>query len=200
MMANANYSSAGQLSPLLNDPYFMTIGMGTRIFLGGAQGYIAWQGTQHDWDVKRGENGVPKEGAGTIATVGNLKEMNPRWLVGASVLGYGVSLYVGIGVPIPVLNEEIVRYTAVRDEDIYAQVYDYGMDYPNGPAQSIGEVTYKELRSGSIVLNGKKIDTAPMSSYYKAREIANILKEWIEKREFLLSEPHQHLPSGPLRQ
>ena len=196
MMANVNYSTSGQLSPLLNDPYFMTIGAGTRIFLGGAQGYIAWQGTQHSWNVQRGANGVPKEGAGTIATIGNLKEMSPQWLVGASVLGYGVSLFVGIGVPIPVLNAEIVRYAAVKDEDIYAQVYDYGMDYPNGPAQSIGEVSYKELRSGSIVLNGKKIDTAPMSSYYKAREIAYILKEWIERGDFLLSEPHQRLASA----
>ena len=35
MAANANYCSAGQLSPLLNDPYYRTIGLGTRIFLGG---------------------------------------------------------------------------------------------------------------------------------------------------------------------
>jgi len=45
-MGNANYSTSGQLSPLFNDPYFMTIGIGTRIFLGGAQGYIIWEGTQ----------------------------------------------------------------------------------------------------------------------------------------------------------
>ena len=195
-MANANYATSGQLSPLFNDPYYRTIGMGTRIFLGGAHGYVAWHGTQHNPHVPRGENGVPKEGAGTIAAIGNLKEMSPDWLVGASILGYGVSLYVGIGIPIPILNEEMVRYTAVRDEDIYAQVYDYGMDYPNGVAKSLGEVSYKELRSGSIELDGKKIATAPLSSYYKAREIAHILKEWIEKRDFLLGEPQQFLPSN----
>ena len=195
-MANANYSTSGQLSPLFNDPYYKTIGMGTRIFLGGAQGYVAWHGTQHNPNVPRGENGVPKEGAGTIATIGNLKEMSPDWLVGASILGYGVSLYVGIGIPIPILNEEMVRYTAVRDEDIYAQVYDYGVDYPNGVTKSLGEVSYKELRSGSIELDGKKIATAPLSSYYKAREIAHILKEWIEKKDFLLGEPQQLLPSN----
>ena len=33
-MANANYCSAGELSPLFNDPYLKTIGIGTRIFLG----------------------------------------------------------------------------------------------------------------------------------------------------------------------
>jgi len=195
-MANVTYSTSGQLSPLLNDPYFKTIGIGTRIFLCGTQGFVAWAGTQHAFDVMRSENGIPKEGAGTLATIGNLKEMNPRWLVGASMLGYGVSLYVGIGVPIPILNEEMARYTAVKDEDIYAQVYDYGVDYPSGISKSIGEVSYKELRSGTINICGKVIPAAPMSSYYKAREIATILKTWIEKGEFLLGEPQQLLPSG----
>ncbi|HBH86397.1 MAG TPA: hypothetical protein DDY17_02190 [Syntrophaceae bacterium] len=195
-MANANYATSGQLSPMFNDPYYMTIGIGTRIFLGGTQGYVAWQGTQHNPNVARGKNGVPKEGAGTIATIGNLKAMSPAWLVGASMLGYGVSLYVGIGIPIPVLNEEMARYTSVKNEEIYTQVYDYSMDYPKGGAlKSLGEVSYGELFSGEITLNGRKIITAPLSSYYKAREIAHILKEWIERGDFLLGEPQQHLPS-----
>ena len=200
-MANANYSTSGQLSPLLNDPHFRTIGVGTSIFLGGARGSIAWNGTQHNADVLRGENGVPREGAGTLAVVGDLKDMSSRWLVGASILGYGVSLYVGIGIPIPLLNEDIAQATAVRDEDIYAQIYDYGVDYPSGPAPSLGEVSYRQLRSGTMELNGKTIDTAPMSSYYKALEICHILKEWIEKGEFLLGEPQRLLPSdmsGPM--
>ena len=194
-MANANYSTSGQLSPLFNDPYFKTIGIGTRIFLCGTQGFVAWPGTQHNPDVPRGENGVPMEGAGTLATIGNLKDMDPEWLVGASMIGYGVSLYVGIGVPIPMLNEEMARYTAVGDDGIYTQVYDYGVDYPRGISKTLGQVSYKELRSGKIKLGGRVIPTAPMSSYYKAREIANILKVWIEKGEFLLGEPQQFLPT-----
>lgn len=195
-MGNANYSTSGQLSPLFNDPYYRTIGIGTRIFLGGAQGYVAWQGTQHNPRVDRGENGVPKGGAGTIATIGNLKDMTPEWLVGASFLGYGVSLYVGIGIPIPILNEEMARFTAVRDEDIYTQIYDYGMDYPKGGVlKSIGEVSYGELKSGSIRLHGKEIPTAPLSSYYKAGQIARILKDWIERGTFLLGEPQKLLSS-----
>jgi len=194
-MANANYATSGQLSPLFNDPYYRTIGIGTRIFLGGAQGFVAWQGTQHNPHAKRGSSGVPLEGAGTIATIGNLKEMSPEWLVGASMLGYGVSLYVGIGIPIPVLNEEMARYTAVKDEDIHTQIYDYSMDYPKGLAKSLGQVSYKDLRSGTIVLNGQQIATSPLSSYFKAREIAQILKDWIERGDFLIGEPQQLLPS-----
>ncbi|MBN1380713.1 MAG: homocysteine biosynthesis protein [Deltaproteobacteria bacterium] len=193
-MANANYATSGQLSPLLNDPYYKTIGIGTRIFLGGAQGFVAWHGTQHNPEAPRGKNGVPREGAGTLATVGNLKEMSAQWLIGASMLGYGVSLYVGIGIPIPLLNEEMARYTAIKDEDIYTQIYDYSMDFPKGTAKSLGEVSYKDLRSGEITFKGEQVVTAPLSSYYKARDIANILKEWIERGSFFLGEPQQRLP------
>jgi len=195
-MANITYSTSGQLSPLLNDPHFMTIGVGTRVFLGGAQGFVAWPGTQHSYDVERTANGVPSEGAGTLAVVGDLKEMTSDWLVGASILGYGASLYVGLGIPIPLLNEDIARSTAVRDSEIRAKVFDYGVDYPSGVSRSIAEVTYQELRSGEVTINGKKIPTAPLSSYYKARQIANLLKEWIEKGDFFIGEPQQHLPTS----
>jgi len=194
-MANAAYATSGQLSPLFNDPYYRTIGIGTRIFLGGAQGFVAWPGTQHNPDVPRGANGVPKQGAGTIAVVGNLKEMAPEWLTGASILGYGVSLFVGIGIPIPILDEEMALYTAVKDENIYTQIFDYSMDYPKGNPKPLAEVSYKDLRSGTITINEKKIITAPLSSYYRARQIANILKEWIESGRFTLGEPQQILPS-----
>jgi len=198
-MANASYSTSGQLSPLFNDPYYRTIGVGTRIFLGGAQGFVAWPGTQHNPDVPRTEGGVPMQGAGTIAVVGNLKEMNREWLAGASILGYGVSLFVGIGIPIPVLDEEMARFTAVKDEEIFTQIYDYSMDYPKGDSKPLAQVSYKELRSGAITIDGKKVSTAPLSSYYKARQIAELLKEWLGKGNFLLGEPQQNLPSTRTR-
>lgn len=194
-MGNANYSSAGQLSPLLNDPYFKTIGIGTRIFLGGAQGYVCWEGTQHDPAPLRSANGVPSRGAGTLAVVGDLKQMSSEWLRGASVTGYGVSLMVGIGIPIPILNEEIVRYAAVKDSEIYAPVVDYSSDYPNALDRVIAEVTYQELKSGTIVVQGKEIPTAAMSSYKKAKEIADMLKTWIQEGNFELSEPARLLRS-----
>jgi uncharacterized protein (DUF39 family) len=193
-LANGNYSTSGQLSPLFNDPFYKTIGLGTRIFLGGAQGYVSWSGTQHNPNVERNEKGIPKSGAGTIATIGDLKKMSPQWLAGASILGYGVSLYVGIGIPIPILNEEMARYTGIKDEDIITQVYDYSMDYPKMDMKVLAEVNYKDLRSGAISVNGKKVTTAPLSSYYKAREICQILKEWIQSGEFLLGEPQMLLP------
>jgi L-aspartate semialdehyde sulfurtransferase len=135
---NANYCSAGQLSPLFNDPYYKTIGLGTRIFLGGAAGYVTWHGTQHKPSVKRTPGGVPLTPAGTLWVMGDLKLMRKEWLMGVSIQGYGCSLAVGLGIPIPILNEEIVQYTAVSDAEIFTQIVDYGHDYPNGISKSDG--------------------------------------------------------------
>ena len=194
-LGNANYSTCGQLSPLLNDPYYETIGIGTKIFLGGGIGYIVWQGTQHNPNVIRGKNGVPKEPAGSVAVIGDLKKMSPDYLKGVSMAGYGVSLSVGIGVPIPILNKNILRYTTVRDEEIYTQIVDYSEAYPKGISESLGEVSYAQLNSGKIMIKGKEVPTGCLSSYPKAKRIANTLKEWIKSGEFLLTQPVQPLPS-----
>lgn len=193
--ANANYSTSGQLSPLFNDPLYKTIGIGTKIFFGGAQGYIAWPGTQHNPHEERLPNDTPVSGAGTLALIGDLKKMSPDWVKGSSISGYGPSLTMGVGIPIPILNTEVLKYTAVKDEDIVAQVFDYSKNYPNCISESLGRVTYKELKSGKISLNGKEIPTASMSSYSKALEIANLLKASIEKGEFELTEAVAKLPS-----
>lgn len=196
---NANYCSAGQLSPLLNDPYFRTIGVGTRLFLGGGEGFVGFFGTQHNPTPDRNAKGVPVVGAGTLSVLGDLKRMQPDWLVGASFQGYGVSLYVGLGIPIPILDEEMAAYTAVRDQDIVTQIVDYSHDYPFGTGNTLGRVKYADLRTGQIRFRGKKIPTAPLSSYAKAREIAEILKSWILERRFLLGEPQWLIPPGGKR-
>lgn len=193
-LGDAHYSSAGQLSPLLNDPHYKTIGIGTKIFLGGGIGYVAWHGTQHNPSVLRGENGVPRRGAGTLSVIGDLKQMKSQWLVGTSFLGYGSTLTVGIGVPIPILSEEILRYTAVKDSDIFAPIVDYSKTYPEREPDVLGEVSYAELRSGHIKFMKKTVPTASLSSYYKASEIASTLKEWIRRGEFLLTAPVAPLP------
>jgi L-aspartate semialdehyde sulfurtransferase len=193
-LGNITYCSAGQLSPLLNDPYYKTIGIGTKIFLGGGIGYVAWQGTQFNPTVARAENGVPKSGAGTLAVIGDLKQMSPRWLVGTSMLGYGPTLTVGIGVPIPILSEEILQYTTVTDDQIIGNIVDYSDAYPNRRNESLGEVTYAQLKSGKITVQGKKVPTASLSSYPRAVEIANTLKGWIKTGKFEVTQPVASLP------
>ncbi|MBC7334055.1 MAG: homocysteine biosynthesis protein [Actinobacteria bacterium] len=190
---NATYSSAGQLSPLLNDPYYRTIGIGTRIFLAGAQGYVAWCGTQHNPSKERLPNGTPIGPAGTLALIGNLKEMSTKYLKACTFHGYGVSIFVGVGIPIPVIDEEMVQFLKIKDEDIYTEILDYSVQRRNKP--SYGKVNYKQLRSGKITVNGKEVQTGSISSYYKAREIANLLKDWIKEGKFYLTNYVAPLPA-----
>ena len=122
--------------------------------------------------------------------------MSPAFLVGVSMQGYGCSLAVGLGVPIPILNEEIAAATGVADEEIFTQVVDYGRDYPAGQAKSLRQVSYAQLKSGCITIEGREVPTVPLSSVVKAREIAATLKEWIREGRFLLGEPQFTLPDA----
>ncbi len=194
-LGNANYCSAGELSPLFNDPYYKTIGLGTRIFLGGGVGYVTWHGTQHKPGADRSANGTPVRPAGTVWVMGDMKQMSPKWLVGVSIQGYGCSLSVGLGIPIPILNEEMAMYTGISDEEIFTQVIDYGKDYPEGVSTSLAQVSYAELKSGSITVNGESISTVPLSSMVRAREIADTLKDWIAAGDFQLGEPQMPMPA-----
>lgn len=193
-MRNANFATAGNLSPLFNDPLFRTIGTGTRIFLGGGTGYVIGAGTQHNPAPKRTEKGLPLSGAGTLMLRGDLKKMNPRFLRGLSLLGYGCSLAVGVGIPIPILNEELAAFTGVSNADILMPVKDYGYDYPNGLPRVIRHVSYEELLSGEVEIQGCTVPTVPLTSHALSLEVADILKSWIQKGEFFLTEAVDRLP------
>lgn len=189
---NATYSAAGVLSPLHNDPNFETIGVGSRIFLGGAQGFITGDGTQHS----------PENNFSTIMVQGDMKKMNTDYVRGSSFHGYGTSLYLGIGIPIPIINERVAQSTAIRDCDIVTNILDYGVARRARPI--LGQVNYEELKSGIIDINGKEVRTSAMSSMYKARKIADELKDWIVKGNFLMGAPAQRLSSvgsaNPMKQ
>jgi len=195
-LGNISYCSAGLLSPLLNDPLYKTVGIGTRIFLGGGIGYVTWHGTQFNPNVPRTDKDIPTRGAGTLAVIGDLKQMNPRYLRGLSMLGYGATLAVGIGLPIPILSEEILAYTTVTDADILAPVIDYAETYPNRGSEVIAELNYAELKSGQVKVRGKSIPTSSLSSYPLALEIAQTLKKQIKLGEFFLTERVAPLPGA----
>jgi uncharacterized protein (DUF39 family) len=191
-LGNATFSTSGELSPLLNDPDLRTIGIGTRLFLCGAKGYVAWNGTQFRTSGPRNEFGIPELNSATLSVIGNAKEMSTEYLKAAYFEKYGVSIFIGIGIPIPVLDDDMAHRVSVRNDQITATVCDYSK--PDHPA--IGKVHYDELFSGTISLEGKKIRTASMSSVVKARQIAGELKNWISSGEFLLTEPLEAFPRG----
>jgi len=193
-MRNATYCSAGQLSPLLNDPFYETIGVGTSVWLAGAKGHVYAEGTQHAPTCERSENGVPMSGSGTLALTGDMKEMDADFVRGVSFVGYGVSLSVAVGVPIPILNPQILERTTVRDRDIWAPVVDYSSDYPEATGKTVGRVNYEELKSGEVVVCDRKVAVGGLSSYAKALDVAQILQEEIRQGDFMLSTPIRALP------
>ena len=191
-LGNANYSTSGELSPLLNDPELRTIGLGTRIFLGGTTGYVSWFGTQFKTDAEVNEYGVPVSNAATLAVIGDASRMSPSFIKAAYFEKYGVSMFVGIGIPVPVLDEEMAARVMIRNDQITTRILDYG-----DPAHpELGRITYDRLMTGEMELQGKKIKTTSLSSLYKAREIAGLLKAQLMEGRFLLTEPVEHFPRG----
>lgn len=189
---NAVYSNPGALSPLLNDPELRLVGIGTRIFLGGGVGYVAWEGTQHFPLQKRLPNQTPIGPAATLALIGDAKQMNAKWVRGCYFKNYGASLMLGVGIPFPVLDEQVVAACAVQDKDLVAPIVDFSI--PRRVRPTFGLVSYAQLKSGKITIQGKTLRTAPLASLSYSRQVAAELKAWIEAGEFLLTEPVAPLP------
>jgi L-aspartate semialdehyde sulfurtransferase len=191
-LGNAVYSNTGAISPLLNDPDLEVIGIGTRIWLGGGIGYVAWEGTQHFPLQKRQENRTPIGPGATLALVGDAKQMDAKWVRGCYLKNYGPSLMLGVGVPIPVLNAEIVAHCAVLDKDIVAPIVDFSI--PRRVRPTFGLVSYAQLKSGKIKIEGKTVRVAPLASIFLSRQVAIELKAAIDRGEFLLTQPVAMLP------
>ncbi len=191
-LGNAVYCNPGAISPLFNDPHLELIGIGSRIFLGGGIGYITGEGTQHFPLQKRLPNGTPLGPAATLALMGDAKTMNPKWVRGCYLRHYGPSLMLGVGLALPVLHERVIERCALGDEDVVAPVIDFSI--PRRVRPTFGLVSYAQLKSGRIKIEGKTVRTAPLSSIYFADQIAVELKQWIEAGEFTLTAPVAPLP------
>jgi len=191
--ACATYSTSGEISPLLKDPELRTIGLGTRIFLCGNEGYVAWRGTQFRPPTRTNASGVPVDAAATLSVVGDAKHMNPRYIRAAYFKNYGVTLFVGIGIPIPIIDEDVAYGVSRPNEEIETEIKDYSK--PEKPV--IGFANYAQLQSGWIDINGKRVRTAPLSSLSMAREIANVLKSRVLGGTFELTNPVRRLDDDP---
>jgi uncharacterized protein (DUF39 family) len=180
---NVTFSGAGELSPLYKDKDFETIGIGTRIFLGGGIGYIVGEGTQH----------FPQQQFATVMVHGDLKQMTSKYLRGATFYKYGTTLYVGLGIPIPIINQRVAESAALSDDQIMTNILDYGV--PSRTRPVIRKVSYGELKSGKVAINDKDVRTSPLSSFKYAKEIAQTLKNWIQENRFSITKAVELIPN-----
>jgi len=198
-LASINYAGCGEISPLLNDPYLQTIGIGTRIFFCGGDGYISWEGTQFNSEVERDKKtNLPFRPSATLSITADLRQVRPEWISPIYINGYGVSLYIAIGIAIPVLNLDMARALSIRNKDIMTEVYDFAS------GQTLGTLNYEQLHENKAVLANKRPTTRTMTKIKQAQKITEILKTRIEQGLFELTRPVRRLPiygkSSPIEQ
>lgn len=184
-----NFSGSGEISPLLNDPLLRTIGIGTRIFFCGGTGYVSWEGTQFNKNTARdADTNLPVGPSATIAITAEMRGLNPRYVKAVYIPGYGVSIYIALGMALPVIDEDFVHDLSVRNKDIKTNVVDYAT------GDTVCQANYHQLINSGLIIRGKTVKCRTMSKIKESYEITELLKNEILKGNFNLTSPVAHLP------
>ena len=154
---------------------------------------MAWEGTQCFPGYTEYEDGVRSYSGATLALIGDMKKMSTDYIRAARIYQYGVSMFVGVGIPFPVLDVDLCAQLSKGNDELFTEVSDYSVPLRSRPVLRT-RVSYAELRSGTVEVCGKKIPTAPMTSLKKSRDIALELKKQVLAGQFLLTEPAAKLP------
>ena len=184
---NSTYNSSSYLNPLINDPHCKTIGIGTKVWVAGEEGFILGSGSNHNPLQHRNKHGIPVGPAITLSVIADIEKMNPKWVRGGFLKSFGPVLYIGIAVPIPILNDEVGESFAITDDKIHTTIVDFSI--PRRTKPIFGQCTYEELRTSTVVINKKPTLSAPLTSMAYVTEICNLLKESILSKSFYLSSP-----------
>ena len=186
-LENSTFNSCSYLNPLVNDPHCKTIGVGTKVWVGGASGFVIGHGSNHNPLQKRNSYEIPVGPGITLSTIVDINSMNPKWIRGGYIKSFGPVLYTGVGVPIPILDEEIAQQISITDDKIHTTIVDFSI--PRRSKPTFGQCTYAELRTSTILINNKPTLAAPLASMAWTLEICDILKGLIMSKDFFLSKP-----------
>jgi len=107
----ATFSGCGQINPIKNDPLLESIGMGTRILMNGAEGFLLGTGTRSS---KERPN---------LSGFADMHKMVPE-LMGGFATSAGPECICSWAVPIPVISKTILAEMARPDRDIALPVND----------------------------------------------------------------------------
>lgn len=188
-LGSISYAGAGEISPLFNDPWLRTVGIGTAVFCAGAVGLVAWEGTQYNAAAERDpQTGIPLIPAATLAVSADMRAMNRRFVRPLLVPGYGVSLSLGIGLAIPVLDEDMARALSVRNHQISTRVVDYAS------GEVVGRIDYGQLMGQRVEFMGRRIPSRTLSDRRGAQLICQELKTMVLAGRFPLHAPVRPLP------
>ncbi|MCW3134077.1 MAG: methanogenesis marker 16 metalloprotein [Methanophagales archaeon] len=104
-------TGSGEINPLENDPMLKTIGIGTRIMVNGATGYVIGEGTRSS------------EEKPNLSVTANMREMDAEFM-GGFVTSTGPECITSIAVPIPVINDDVFSNLKIMDEEIKLPIAD----------------------------------------------------------------------------
>ncbi len=107
----ATFSGCGQINPVKNDPLLEAIGVGTRILMNGAEGFVIGQGTRS----------CPERP--NLSGFADMHHMQPEYM-GGFITSAGPECIVSWAVPIPVTTETILKEIARLDGEIPLPVMD----------------------------------------------------------------------------
>jgi len=104
-------SGCGELNPLQNDPLLKTICMGSRILLNGSPGIVIGHGTRSS------------EEKPNLMIAADMHKMDPHYLGGFKTAA-GPEIFSSVAAAIPVLDDEILKHTYIKNEDTKLPIAD----------------------------------------------------------------------------
>jgi len=120
------FSGCGELNPLEKDPGMDTIGVGTKILMNGAEGFVIGEGTRSSAEKPN------------LMGIADMHGMLPEYLGGFRTSA-GPEVWNSWAVPIPILNDRILENAKRLDEEIKLGVLDVNNRLP------VGEITYADV-------------------------------------------------------
>lgn len=125
----ATFSGCGQINPVKNDPLLETIGVGTRILLNGAEGFVIGTGTRSS----------PQRP--NLSGFADMHHMKPEYM-GGFATSAGPECICSWAVPIPVTSKTILQEIARLDREIALPVMDVNT------REAVGEASYADVWEG----------------------------------------------------
>ncbi|AKB75393.1 Ferredoxin oxidoreductase [Methanosarcina lacustris Z-7289] len=120
------FCGCGELNPLQNDPKLETIGIGTRVLINGAEGFVTGQGTRSAPDNPN------------LTGFADLHDMTPEYM-GGFATSAGPEIINTWAVPIPVLSQSMLENILKPDSQIPLQLVDLAGRLP------LCEITYGDV-------------------------------------------------------
>ncbi|MFM2079635.1 MAG: hypothetical protein RLZZ219_317 [Cyanobacteriota bacterium] len=194
-LTTALHSCGGAGSIGLTMPGLSLLGPGSPLLVAGSIGWVSGAGSGHQPQPRRQASGHALSPGAAAAVEVDLHGLDRRWLRAWRMAGGGSGLLVAIAAPVPLINGVVARQAAIGDDRLEAPVLDFGI--PRRVRPSFGSVSYAQLHSGALDLQGRRLACAPGHSPRLAAEISACLVERLQQGRFPLRLPLQPLPQRP---